>query len=310
MNFYIGVTDNSWYKNLSQINPEDVNFWQPGGNRKFRALSPGDPFLFKLKGQLNVIGGVGFFLTHTFLPLSIAWDTFHNRNGVYSFVDFQKKIFDYRKDKTNINPTIGCIVLTSPIFFQEEDWISLPNNWAKNIVQGKSYSTTEYIGASLWEQVESKLGNYLDINYNKNQSILEEPIVKYGNPTLTRVRIGQGAFRVLVTDAYCRKCAISGEKALPVLEAAHIKPYALSGSNSTCNGLLLRSDFHRLFDTGYITITKQLRIEVSKRIKEEFDGGETYYKYHGNKLISYPRKDIEKPHSYFIDWHNSNVYNG
>ena len=29
MKFYLGVTDNNWYKYLSDINPEDINFWQP-----------------------------------------------------------------------------------------------------------------------------------------------------------------------------------------------------------------------------------------------------------------------------------------
>jgi putative restriction endonuclease len=82
-----------------------------------------------------------------------------------------------------------------------------------------------------------------------------------------RPRLGQGAFRVLVTDAYQRRCAVTGERTLPVLESAHIKPYARSGPHSNNNGLLLRSDLHKLFDLGYITVTGDMRIEVSKRIK-------------------------------------------
>ncbi|WP_162470581.1 HNH endonuclease [Desulfosporosinus orientis] len=60
----------------------------------------------------------------------------------------------------------------------------------------------------------------------------------------------------MVTEAYYRRCAITGEKTLPVLEAAHIKPYSLEGSHETNNGLLLRKDLHTLFDRGYITITE------------------------------------------------------
>ena len=44
----------------------------------------------------------------------------------------------------------------------------------------------------------------------------------YGDPVLVRPRLGQGTFRVLVTDNYRRRCAVTGEKALPVLDAAHI----------------------------------------------------------------------------------------
>ena len=79
MKFYLGVTDNNWYNYLSKINPEDINFWQPGGTVTFKVLTPCAPFLFKLKSPLNVIGGIGFFSSHTFLPITITWDTFRNR---------------------------------------------------------------------------------------------------------------------------------------------------------------------------------------------------------------------------------------
>jgi hypothetical protein len=52
---------------------------------------------------------------------------------------------------------------------------------------------------------------------------------RYGNPLMVRPRLGQGSFRVLVTETYQRRCALTGEKTLPVLEAAHIKPYAELG---------------------------------------------------------------------------------
>jgi putative restriction endonuclease len=115
MKFYLGVTDNNWYKYLSRINPEDVNFWQPGGTVHFKVITSGAPFLFKLKSPLNAIGGIGFFSSHTFLPVTIAWDAFKNRNGCETFDEFSRMILNYRSDKRNINPTIGCIVLTNPM---------------------------------------------------------------------------------------------------------------------------------------------------------------------------------------------------
>jgi len=140
---------------------------------------------------------------------------------------------------------------------------------------------------------------------------LEEPASpSYGSSVLTKVRLGQGAFRVLVTDAYSRRCSITGEKTLPVLEAAHIKPYAESGPHFISNGLLLRSDMHKLFDSGYLTITNDLKIEVSQRIKEEFQNGKEYYQYHGKKLLFLPQRELDKPNEKYIDWHNSNIYRG
>lgn len=72
----------------------------------------------------------------------------------------------------------------------------------------------------------------------------------FGEPILIRPRLGQGSFRVLVTETYERRCAVTGEKVLPVLEAAHIHPVAADGVHRIDNGLLLRSDLHTLFDKG------------------------------------------------------------
>lgn len=66
-------------------------------------------------------------------------------------------------------------------------------------------------------------------------------------PQIVRPRLGQGAFRIVVTDTYERRCAVTGERTLPVLEAAHIKSYADGGAHDITNGLLLRSDLHTLF---------------------------------------------------------------
>ena len=70
-----------------------------------------------------------------------------------------------------------------------------------------------------------------------------------------RPRFGQGTFRAVVTDLYERRCAITQEKALPALEAAHIRPFHDLPEHEVTNGILLRSDVHRLFDAGYITVT-------------------------------------------------------
>ncbi len=310
MRFYLGVTDNNWYNFLANQKREDINFWQPGGNIAFKILPTGAPFLFKLKSPLNVIGGIGFFSSHTFLPLSLAWDIFTTGNGCNSLEDLQKLILPLRKDKVNLNPTIGCIVLTNPIFFKQEDWISVPEDWKMGIQQGKSYTTKDKIGQTLWAKIENLLQKYLYqiTKEEKSQLLLEEPEPQYGKSILTKVRLGQGAFRILVTDAYSRKCAISGERTLPVLEAAHIKSYAKSGPHFISNALLLRSDLHKLFDSGYITITKDSKVEVSNRIKEEFENGREYYRFHGSSILNLPNRLIDKPESRFVEWHNENVF--
>src|SRR6202012_4921520 len=98
----------------------------------------------------------------------------------------------------------------------------------------------------------------------------------YGDPILLRPRLGQGAFRVLVTDYYARRCAVSGERTLPALDAAHIRPFASGGLHRVSNGVLLRRDIHSLFDLGYVTISPDFKFEVSRKIREEYENGRHY----------------------------------
>jgi len=196
--------------------------------------------------------------------------------------------------------------LTEPFFFQEQDWIPAPANWGRNIVQGKTYSTEDSHGLLLWNAVTERL-QQRPLFHTAGLVVAEEQ-PQYGTEYLTKARLGQGAFRVLVTESYQRRCAVTGERTLPVLEAAHIKPFAKSGPNRVNNGLLLRSDLHILFDRGYMTITDSMNVEVSRRIKEEFENGRDYYAMHGKSLIILPSNPIELPAHDYITWHNENIF--
>ena len=205
----IAVTDAEWFNHL-RTNSElsEVNFWAPGA-APFKALRPGELFLFKLHAPLNFIVGGGVFAYANTIPCSLAWEAFHEGNGA----------------------------------------------------------------------------------------------ARCGEPVLVRPRLGQGTFRVIVTDAYQRRCAVTGERTLPALEAAHIKPFAEGGSHEPNNGLLLRRDIHALFDSGYVIVAPDLRFNVSRRIKEEFENGRDYYQLHG-RPISSPTSNKWKPEATVLAWHN------
>src|SRR5207249_11000325 len=128
----------------------------------------------------------------------------------------------------------------------------------------------------------------------------------YGDPVLVRQRLGQGAFRLVVMDTYQRRCAVTKEKALPMLEAAHIRPVSEGGQHLVTNGLLLRSDVHTLFDRGYVTITPSYEFRASRRLRDEFDNGEEYYALQGGDLSIPPRAN-DRPGQEFLEWHCSKV---
>lgn len=70
----------------------------------------------------------------------------------------------------------------------------------------------------------------------------------------------------------------------------------------------MRSDIHKLFDTGYITVTHDLKVEVSSRIKQEFQNGKEYYQFHGKSLAYLPDRSSDSPDRTYLDWHNENIY--
>jgi putative restriction endonuclease len=202
---------------------------------------------------------------------------------------------------------IGCNVLANPFFFSEEQWVPVPKSWAPSIVQGKGYDADKGEGATLWEAVQAAMENSAGMQA-RTRSYAELGGERFGAEYLMRSRLGQGAFRVLVTLAYDKRCAVTGERTLPVLEAAHIKPYALEGPHQVQNGVLLRSDLHKLFDLGYVTVTPALRLEVSSRLREEWQNGREYYTHHGKELAYRPLDPGSLPSREFLSWHNEKVF--
>ena len=276
MKSYVGVTDFEWFELLRrQPDLEEVNFWQPGGSRQFKALEPGELFLFKLHSPRNYVVGGGVFAHSSLLPISLAWASFGRANGVRSLAEMRQRTARYRRSPPvgREDFTIGCILLTQPFFLPEERWIPIPSDWSRNIVQGKTYDLSTEPGARLLHQLREAL---------EGLQLHDSSAERYGSPIPIRPRLGQGAFRVVVTDAYGRRCADTGERVLPVLEAAHVRPYASGGEHTIDNGFLLRSDIHTLFDRGYLTITPDRVVKVSERIRDEFHNGRAYYALHGS----------------------------
>lgn len=314
MNGFIANTDYEWYSFLLRRGDlEEVNFWMPKDTRHFRAVSPGAPFFFKLKARHgHPIVGFAYFVRWTVLPAWLAWDTFEVGNGAPSFDEMNRRIWRYRGgDRDPLgNFDIGCLLLAEPVFFAEEDWVRPPRDWAQNIVQGKSYDLKAGEGLRVWSECFSRAA---DRRAARPGYVAEAPEWlpgrTRGTPVLVQPRLGQGAFRISVIDAYHRACAVSTEHSLPVLEAAHIRSFADTEDNRVENGICLRADIHRLYDRGYVTVNPDHRFEVSSRLREDYDNGRVYYDYHGQRIVL-PADCREWPSREALIWHNENRFVG
>jgi putative restriction endonuclease len=301
----VAVTDGDWFDQLrQQSNLSEVNFWSPSDS-SFRALQPGELFLFKLHSPNNFIVGGGVFTHATSMPCSLAWEAFHEANGARSLSEMRTRIAKYRRVKPDEREdfVIGCRVLTQPFFLDRSRWIATPESFAPTVVKFKSYSTSDEDGRRLWEAIQDTL-----VGMPARPPGFDEP-ARYGEPMLVRPRLGQGAFRVLVTDNYRRRCAVSGERTVPALDAAHITPFADGGLHEVSNGILMRRDIHSLFDLGYVTITPDMTFEVSRRIREEYENGRHYYSMHGTS-IQPPEDATRRPDRSTLAWHNEHRYKG
>jgi putative restriction endonuclease len=197
INLVVAVTDGDWFEVLRrQPNLSEVNFWAPSA-ASFRALQPGEMFLFKLHAPRNVIVGGGIFAYANALPCSLAWEAFREANGANSAQEMRARIARYRRaepsDRSDFE--VGCRILTQPFFFTEDRWIPVPANWSPNVVSFKTYNTDNAEGLALWESVNDRLGQSGLVG-------MADDRVRFGEPHLIRPRLGQGAFRVLVTDIY------------------------------------------------------------------------------------------------------------
>jgi putative restriction endonuclease len=308
MEGWVAVTHSDWFDFLAQRrHREEVNFWSPSAYYAFHG-APGAPFFFKLKAPRNAIGGFGYVASFTRLPEWLAWECFGDGNGSRTFKELKARLETIR-ERNDLRGTgglsqIGCIVLVQAVFFPPEQWIPQPTDWAARNLRYKRYDLTAGEGARIWRECQERAAGLAS---TQHVSVVREQQERYGEPTLVRPRLGQGAFRVAVTDAYRRSCAVTQEHSLPVLEAAHIRPYSQGGEHEVNNGLLLRSDFHRLFDLGYVTVTPGLRLEVSARLRGDFENGRTYYPLHGSQL-AVPRATGLRPEANLLQWHNDTVF--
>jgi hypothetical protein len=205
MRGFVANTDDEWYRFLSaRPDLDEVNFWQPGGEREFKRLAPGQPVLFRLKRPHDAIAGAGFFAHFSLLPVSLAWAAFESKNGAGSQSAMRSRVRRYRR--------------------------------------------------------------------------------RFGKPTGPGGTAGSGASSSRSRPSSRRD---------PGFETGGWSPQSV----------------RTLLDRRYVTITRDYRLEVSRRIREEFENGRDYYALHGRE-VRVPPDDAERPAPILLEWHSTHRFRG
>jgi HNH endonuclease len=127
---------------------------------------------------------------------------------------------------------------------------------------------------------------------------------------IVRVRVNQSFFRAAVLASYDLRCCITGLSITELLMASHIVPWSVDTKNRTNprNGLCLNAIHDRAFDCGLLTVTPELKVKVSPRVKKntaEKATQELLWKYEGT-AISPPRRF--SPDTEFLRYHNEKIF--
>lgn len=94
-------------------------------------------------------------------------------------------------------------------------------------------------------------------------SALPSIIERQRTVTTVLSRPGQPKFRKQVLKVSGGQCLLTGEKITEILEAAHIIPVTSGGADEQDNGICLRVDIHRLFDSGNIRMRPTGELQFS-----------------------------------------------
>lgn len=311
---FVANTDRRWYDFLSaqsdQGRIDEVNFWQPRSTKPMKAMTAGEPVFFRLKRPDYCVAGYGFFAHFRVVSIEDAWGLFGWRNGADSFLTFVQRLAGYRSDDMsdprNRRKSIGCTILREVRLWPDGRWLAwgAEQGWARNIVQGKTVRDP-LLARTLMDMVRTDAVTPPP-EFADEFTIVDDD-TRVWAPTNRVHREGQGTFRARLLDAYGR-CAITGERTEPVLDAAHIQPYRGPASNHIQNGLLLTKEFHELFDRGYVTVTPDYEVRVSGALREEWQNGKRYYAYDRKPLRTQPARQAWHPSRDALAWHGDNVF--
>jgi hypothetical protein len=299
LKFRVVNTDPDWIEVLRSYNITDnINFWRKEKRRVH--LPERSRFYFKLRGS-RFIAGRAVSQRQISMSIREAWEYFSIRNGVSTYEELRRKATDILEVSDD---TLNCLVLDEVEVLDPEEYPQLPPDFVA------TQNPKDYLEGSL-PQIESSffgastLGlSGIEAQLTKDRVFDPDTVLAAREATLRAVvmRRGRSDFRQMLMDAYDHKCAVTGTEVRAILEAAHVYPYKGTETNVLQNGILLRSDWHTLFDLGLWAIDDDYRIIIAPEIIPE-----EYRKYH-QTLIRLPRIVLHRPSPKAIRWHRNNVF--
>lgn len=188
----------------------------------------------------------------------------------------------------------GIVGLKNAGKLDKEIWDEFNTNWEK-----LAYESEILINKRLNENLE-----------NRNEFEVTENTVGKEKERIVKTRVNQAFFRASIISLYNQRCCITGINIPDLLIASHIIPWAKDEINrlNPRNGLCLNALHDRAFDKGYITVTPDYKVKVSKCLDDFAKDKiitENFHKYDKQKILL-PDKFL--PDIKFLHFHNERVF--
>lgn len=252
-------TSYDWFRRLSELEVDRVAFWRPRPGEP-KEIGIGEPWYFKQRGA-RLILGFGLYAGCESLTISELYRRYGTSSGFSSEPELRDAIRDAAQDNSyELATTIGNIILDCFTAFPDPvpiDAVGLADLPVPFLYLRDGDPIAPYIGGV-------RPGGAIE------PFELRDPDRAKHVASLRKQRAGQDSFRQLLLGVYGSVCAVSGAQPKEVLQAAHIQPYVDAKSNHVANGLILRADFHALFDAGLLTFMPGkdgLEVHLSDRLR-------------------------------------------
>ena len=281
---------NCWYTKDEEIEPLSED----------RMPDPGTLTLFvvEVDGVQKVVGGA-FFLTHWQASVKKCWDNFGVCSGYITYEDFSKRAQDCG---ASLGDLLSCYVCYGPFIFMKNNIFDLPDSFQLDFSKSLLLTLDENDPLTAFLVTVSMQRRASQIDAATSEGSWR------GIYYLASLRQGAEDAAILKTkilNLYNFKCAISGCRLGPTLSVAHIKTMYDDRYTEPQNAILMRSDLHKLFAKGYITIfyddNGDCRVRVSRKILLNLDP--EYSKFEGAKL-ELPNDKKYWPNPEYLEWHN------
>ena len=261
------------------------------------------------EGADIAIGGFGYFARYSPLSEWLAWDCFRQANGCGSFEEMHARLERIRRgsDKSDAKGIlqIGCIIVVNATFFASPNGFHNRATGQSRNLRHAVYDLDVGEGIRVWAECLTRVQPDRELRVAEPEAPIEMP--RYGSPILIQPRLGQGAFRVSVTEAYNRACAVTQEHSLPALEAAHIRPFANEGPHEVQTECFYEQIFIACSNKATSPSDRITRWKSAIGCEMTIRMAEVITRFAALGFLC-RLSDRERPTPDLLAWHNQNVF--